>query len=53
MPGHPDAESRIPQFHSREEEAGFWDTHDVTDYLDDLRRGEVRFAPSFWPLDPA
>lgn len=25
--------TRIPEFGSREEEAAFWDTHDVTDYL--------------------
>ena len=29
--------SRIPEFASREEEAEFWDTHDFTDYLDDVR----------------
>ena len=28
--------SRIPEFVSREEEAEFWDTHDFTDYLDEL-----------------
>ena len=28
--------SRIPEFASREEEAAFWDTHDVTDYLDEF-----------------
>ena len=28
--------SRIPEFASREEEAEFWDTHDFTDYLDEL-----------------
>jgi hypothetical protein len=34
--------SRIPEFQSREEEAEFWDTHDVTDYLDELR--PVKFS---------
>ena len=24
---------RIPEFTSREEEAAFWDTHDITEYL--------------------
>lgn len=37
--------SRIPEFRSREEEAAFWDTHDVTDYLDELRPVRVRAAP--------
>src|SRR5690242_8956365 len=36
--------SRIPQFASYEEEAAFWDTHDVSDYWDELRPVQVRFA---------
>ena len=28
--------NRIPDFASREEEAAFWDTHDITDYLDEF-----------------
>jgi predicted DNA binding CopG/RHH family protein len=36
--------SRIPEFSSREEEAEFWDTHDITDYLDELKPVKVRFA---------
>jgi predicted DNA binding CopG/RHH family protein len=36
--------SRIPEFESFEEEAEFWDTHDFTDYLDELTPVEVRFA---------
>ncbi len=40
----PAASSRIPEFRSREEEAEWWDTHDVTDYLDELRPVKVRFA---------
>lgn len=36
--------SRIPEFKSREEEARFWDTHDVTDYWDELKPVRVRFA---------
>lgn len=36
--------SRIPQFATREEEAAWWDTHDVTDYLDELEPVRVRFA---------
>ena len=26
----------IPDFASRDEEAAFWDTHDITDYLDEF-----------------
>ena len=36
--------TRIPEFASREEEAKFWDTHDVTDYWDELKPVQVRFA---------
>lgn len=35
---------RIPAFSSREEEAVFWDTHDITDYLDELKPATVRVA---------
>jgi len=37
-------ESRIPQFASREEEAEFWDTHDITDYLDEMRPVKLEVA---------
>ena len=30
-------QSRVPEFESREEAAEFWDTHDFTDYLDDVK----------------
>jgi hypothetical protein len=34
--GYPtEAHGRIPAFNSIEEEAAFWDTHDVTDFLDE------------------
>lgn len=36
--------SRIPQFATREEEAAWWDSHDITDYLDELKPVRVRFA---------
>jgi predicted DNA binding CopG/RHH family protein len=36
--------SRIPEFHSHQEEAQWWDTHDITDYLDELKPVKVRFA---------
>lgn len=28
----------------RKEEAEFWDTHDITDFLDELQPAQVRFA---------
>ena len=34
----------IPEFKSREEEAKFWDTHDLTDYWDEFKPVKVRFA---------
>jgi predicted DNA binding CopG/RHH family protein len=40
--GHP--RSRIPEFASRQEEAEWWDTHDITDYLDELKPVRVRFG---------
>ena len=36
--------SRIPEFANREQEAEWWDTHDITDYLDELKPVKVRFA---------
>jgi len=36
--------SRIPVFANRQEEADFWDTHDITDYLDELKPVKVKFA---------
>jgi predicted DNA binding CopG/RHH family protein len=36
--------SRIPEFASREEEAEWWDTHDITDYLDEFKPVKVRFG---------
>ncbi|HLI50896.1 MAG TPA: CopG family antitoxin [Thermomicrobiaceae bacterium] len=38
------AHGRIPAFHSVEEEAAFWDTHDLADFLDDLEPVEVTTA---------
>jgi hypothetical protein len=34
----------IPEFRSREEEAAFWDTHDLADYWDEWTPVKVRFA---------
>ena len=36
--------SRIPEFASREEEAAFWDTHDFSEFEDELTPVKVRFA---------
>jgi hypothetical protein len=36
--------SRIPEFASVQEEAEWWDTHDITDYLDELKPVQVLFA---------
>ena len=37
---------QIPAFASREEEAEFWDTHDVTDYFDDFE-----YNPSWFQVE--
>ncbi len=36
--------SRIPEFRSREEEAEWFDTHDMADYQDEFKTVKVRFA---------
>ena len=36
--------SKIPKFASIEEEAEFWDTHDITDYLDELKPVKLKFS---------
>lgn len=35
--------NKIPQFKNRQEMAEFWDTHSVTDYLDELKPVELKF----------
>lgn len=37
-------ESRIPDFASVEEEAMWWDTHSIVDYLDELEPLVITFA---------
>ena len=37
-------QSQIPEFTNRDEEAEFWDTHDTTDYLDEFKPVQARFA---------
>jgi len=38
--------AKLPKFKSIKEEAEFWDTHDVTDYLSELEPVELVFDPS-------
>ncbi len=40
----PESKSRIPEFKSREEEAAWFDTHDMADYQDEFKTVKVRFA---------
>jgi hypothetical protein len=42
---------RIPDFNSRDVEAEWWDTHSITDYVDELEPVHVRFAKSQERLD--
>ncbi len=39
------ASEKIPEFSSIEEVAEFWDTHDITDYLHELKPVELRLSP--------
>ena len=36
--------SRIPKFKSEKEEAEFWDTHDSTQFLDELKPAQLDFS---------
>ena len=36
--------SNIPNFKDREEEAKFWETHSITDYLDEFQPVQAKFA---------
>ena len=36
--------SHIPEFKNREEEAEWFDTHDMADYMDEFKPVKVRFA---------
>ncbi len=52
----PQAQSQLPEFASYEEEAEFWDTHDVTDFIDESAPkpaafGEVRSLGIMLPMD--
>jgi len=37
--------SRIPKFKTIQEEADWWDTHDFTDYLDEMTPVKLVFKP--------
>lgn len=37
-------ESRIPTFANREEEAAWWDSHDLGDYQDEFEAVDATFA---------
>ena len=37
-------ERRIPTFANREEEAAFWDNHDLSDYWDELKPVKLKVA---------
>jgi len=39
-----DERQAIPQFASREEEADFWDTHDMSDYWSELEPVKLKVA---------
>lgn len=43
----PRRRSRIPEFASIEEEAEFWDTHDITDYLDESWPVHIQVSEEF------
>ena len=36
--------SKIPNFKNKEEEAKFWETHSVSEFLDELKPVKVKFA---------
>jgi len=53
-----DPPSRLPDFDSREEEAHWFETHDLADYQDEFHTVEARFAKNLTAginirLDPA
>lgn len=40
------SKATMPTFNSVREEAAFWDTHDITDYLDELEISRGGYRPS-------
>ncbi len=50
--GYPtEAHGRIPAFNNIEEEAEFWNTHDITDVLDELGPMTLHAAPRLVSLE--
>ena len=47
-----DKRQAIPQFASREEEADFWDTHDMSDYWSELEPVKLKVAKNLAPNPP-
>ena len=45
--------SRIPEFKSLEEEAQWWDTHSVADYMDEFEIVEAKFAKNLSEKRPS
>lgn len=41
---HTKQKSRIPKFNSYEEEAAWWETHNLADYQDEFETVKVKFA---------
>lgn len=39
-------QSRIPDFTSREEEAAWWDSHDLADYWDEFKPVTAKVSPN-------
>jgi len=37
--------TKIPKFKNYKEEAKFWDTHEISDYLDEMKFVDVEFIP--------
>ena len=47
-----DKKLRIPAFKNLEEEAEFWDTHDFTDLLDELKPVKMKVSPNLSHITP-
>ena len=50
MPDASAPASRIPEFATVEEEAEFWDTHDLSAYRDEFMPATVRVSPTLAPV---
>ena len=47
LKSQPSKKRRIPNFANRQEMAEWWDTHEITDYLDELKSVELQFTDDF------